>query len=319
MAVRGTFDILPDGRVEIAKEQVPVALAPEWTGEPGKSSLRWDTDLIRTKPGTDVIVNGAAHAQGGRLATRVEVAFSVGALTKNLMVSGDREYRDGLLTRKPTDPKPFETMPITYERAHGGQVFDSKTNALLKQLDTNPIGCGLRRNVGDRYPNLESPPQASGALGTPAGFGAIPAHWKPRVSFAGTYDKHWEQTRQPLVPEDFNDEYFYSAPPDQRVPGFLSGGEPVTLTNLSPEGVMRFCLPRIRLGFATNIDGGTTHHRAELHTVILEPSDRRLIMVWHTALPCHHTLYTLQRTTVIQKERQETDGVPVGGAGREQP
>lgn len=319
VAVRGTFDILADGRVEIAKEQVPVALAPDWKGEPGKSSLRWDMDLVRTKPGTDVIVNGSAYAPGGKPATQVEVGLGIGTLTKRLVVLGDREYRDALLTTISTHPKPFVTMPITYERAYGGQLFDAETKELLSQIDTNPIGCGLRRKNGDRCPNIEHPPQILGGATGPGGFGAIPAHWKPRVACGGTYDKKWEQTRQPLLPVDFSDDYFYSAPPDQRIQGHLRGGEPVALINLSPDGVMRFSLPRIRLGFATSIDGGTTHHRANLYTVIIEPTERRLIMVWQSALPCHHTLYTLKRTTVTQKEWQSTSGVALGAAGGGRP
>jgi len=305
VAVRGTFDILPDGRVEVAKEQVPVALAPEWTGEPGKSSLRWDTDMVRTKPGTDVIVHGVAHAPGGRPARQVEVGFGVGTLTKRLLVVGDRIFVDKLLSTKPSDPQPFVTMPITYERAYGGQLFDAETQALRSQVDVNPVGCGLRRKAGDRCPNVEHVPQGS-VSGKAAGFGAIASNWQPRLASAGTYDAKWEQTRQPLVPEDFRDDYFQSAPPDQRVSGHLRGGEPVVLMNLAPEPLMRFSLPRVRLGFSTRIDGGSTPHRANLHTVILEPEARRLIMVWHTALPCHHTLYTLKGTTVFQKEWQST-------------
>jgi len=308
VAVRATFAIRPDGQVEVAKEQLPVALAPAWSGEPGRSSLRWDMDLVRTKPGTDVIVNGSAHAPGGKPMTQIEVGITVGPITKVLLVKGERQYVGSLLGASSGDPAPFVTMPICYERAYGGQIFAAKTQRLHSQVDTNPIGCGLRKTASDRCPNVEHPPHL-GRAQIPAGFGAVPANWQPRVSCAGTYDKNWEQTRQPLVPADFSDDYFYSAPTDQRVPGHLRGGEAVALFNLSSESVLRFTLPRVRLGFRTSIAGGTKHHRATLHSVILEPTDRRLIMVWHTALPCHHTLYTLKRTTVYEKEWTASDGL----------
>lgn len=314
VAVRATFDILPNGKVELAKEQIPVALAPEWTGEPGKSSMRWDSDLVRTKPGTDVILNAEAHAPGGKPVTRVEVGFGIGTFTKQLVVHGDREYRAGLLGTHLTDAKPFLTMPIRYERAHGGQLVDDKSGQLKKQVAANPIGCGMRRQAGDKHPNVEHP---SGLFGDsrPAGFGAIPPHWHPRVGLAGTYDKKWEETRQPLLPEDFDDNHFHCAPEDQRAPGHLKGGEPVVLANLSSEPLIRFSLPKVRLGFRTSIDGGSVHHRANLYTVILEPSERRLVMVWQTALPCHHTLYTLKRTTVFEKAWLDREDVPSHAAG----
>jgi hypothetical protein len=44
-------------------------------------------------------------------------------------------------------------------------------------------------------------------------------------------------------------------------------------------------------------------HRADLHTVILEPDHRRVTLVWQTSLPCHHTLYSLEQTTAYEKVR----------------
>jgi hypothetical protein len=110
------------------------------------------------------------------------------------------------------------------------------------------------------------------------------------------------------VPTDFQDAYFQCAPADQQVDGFLTGGEEVTLRNLTPEGLLRFRLPQISLGFNTYIDGGTTHHRAQLYTVSIEPEDHRIVLVWQTSLPCHHTLYTLRETVVYQKDRRLAAG-----------
>jgi hypothetical protein len=123
------------------------------------------------------------------------------------------------------------------------------------------------------------------------------------VRLAGTYDAAWQRSRQPLLPDDFDDEFYRCAPVDQRVGGFLQGGEEVALGNLTASGLLRFRLPRVSLGFRTRIEGGTTNHRGQLHTVIIEPEESRLILVWQTALPCHHTLYSLQETVVFEKQR----------------
>jgi hypothetical protein len=42
-------------------------------------------------------------------------------------------------------------------------------------------------------------------------------------------------------------------------------------------------------------------HRGKLHTVVLEPSEARVIMVWHTRLSCGHALDDIDRTAVIEK------------------
>ena len=89
VAVRGTFDIAPDGSPKLAEEQLPPEAAPVWSGEPGLSSLRYDADLVALKPGTDVVVNGTAHAPRGRPATKCKVAFVLGDRTKNLEITGD--------------------------------------------------------------------------------------------------------------------------------------------------------------------------------------------------------------------------------------
>ncbi len=304
VAVRATFTFDADGRVAVADEQDDVCLAPVYRGEPGRSALRYDADLVRTKPGTDVVLHAHAHAPGGYPAPVVDVGFSVGPLAKRLRVVGDRAWVDGWHGRAASDPAPFVTLPICYERAWGGPL-----GAGDARDPSNPVGVGAD---GAAIPNCylaDGAHRSARDGGTPAGFGPIPGDWQPRVRLAGTYDEAWERERQPLVPSDFQDAFFRCAPADQQVPGFLRGGEEVVLHNLTPEGLVRFQLPRVALGFRTRVDGGTTHHRGQLHTVIIEPEARRLVMVWQTALPCHHTLYTLKETVVAEKE-----WTPLGGA-----
>jgi hypothetical protein len=308
VAVRATFDIQPDGSLKPAKEQQDVCLAPKHFGEPGKSSLRYDMDLVRAKPGTDVILNACAHAPHGEPVACVDVGFRVGQLSKTLHIVGDRFWESSLVGLVPGEPQPFVTMPIRYERALGGPLGPEPDAPRDPQ---NPVGIGRIAVPGQPVPNCELPNEpirSPKAKTLPAGFGPIPCDWQQRTQLAGTYDEAWQAERQPLVPKDFQDAYFRCAPADQQADGFLQGGEEVVLVNLTPEGRVAFRLPRLTFGFRTRIDGGTTHHRGQLHTVIIEPEDRRLIMVWQTSLPCHHTLYTLKETTVFVKER-----VPLGG------
>ena len=305
VAVRATFSVSLDGRVTVADDQDDVCLAPKYFGEPGGSSLRYDLDLVRTKPGTDVVLHGYAHAPGGRPVQFVDSSLVVGSLSKQLRVFGDRSWRETLSDVYPSEPQPFVSLPIRYERAWGGTLPKSEARDPF-----NPGGIGADAVPGKPVANVEypgKPIRSPRHQGPPAGFGPIPGHWQPRAKLAGTYDAAWRKERQPLVPKDFHDAYFRCGPADQQFNGFLQGGEEVDLRNLTPEGFLRFRLPRISLGFSTRIAGGIEHHRGQLYTVIIEPEERRLIMVWQTALPCHHTLYTLKETIVYEKER-----VPLG-------
>lgn len=308
VAVKCTFDIRPDGSTEVAQDQPPVTMAPEYTipAKPAESSLKYDMDLVRTKTTTDVVVLGHAYAPGGHAVTDLEVGFRVGSVVKRLHVSGDRVWQGGAISA----PQRFTKMPIVYERAYGGVDPQSRDTASPQWDVRNPLGTGfaLARTGLDGLPlpNIEYPEQPVGSWKdrpAPAGFGPLCAHWQPRAQLAGTYDDKWQRERLPLLPDDFDDRYYQCAPADQQAPQFLKGGEPVALMNLTPAVELRFELPRVFLGFETLFYTGErqSHDKAKLHTVIIEPDGPRVSLVWHTALPCHPKVHKLNRTRITQK------------------
>nr|WP_301334573.1 DUF2169 domain-containing protein [Variovorax dokdonensis] len=317
VAVKATFDVLPDGSTEVAQVQPPVLREPAYHGEPGKSSIKYEADLVLTKATTDIIVVGHAHAPSGRPVEQLDAGFRVGPVQKMLRVFGDRRW--GLVGA--TSPLPFTKMPLVYERAFGG--VDAMSSDPERDWEwRNPVGCGysIRKDHldGSTLPNIEAPDRLIRAWDdrpAPAGFGAIGSHWQPRASFAGTYGEDWMKTRQPLLPVDFDERFFQYAPADQQSPEFLIGGESVVALNLSPRGVLRFRLPRLYLGFETRFyDGSNENHKVrKLHSVILEPDYPRVSLVWHSALPCHFKGHKLQRTIVRLKTNQST-GEPIDDA-----
>lgn len=305
VAVKATFDIKPDGSTEVPKEQPPVLRVPEYFGEPGKSSLKYEADLVLTKMTTDILVLGHAYAPGGAPVSELDVGFRVGPVTKVLRVFGNRTW--GRLG--PSSPEPFVMMPLVYERAFGG--VDTQSDHPERDWEwRNPVGTGFvvkkTHLAGRLLPNLEyqdKPMSSWDDRPPPAGFGPICCYWQPRVSFAGTYDDQWMQARHPLLPEDFDDRFFQCAPADQQAPAFLRGGEPVALHGLTRGGELRLSLPKIHLGFETRFkdDSRQVHKMRTLHTVILEPDFPRVSLVWHSALPCHFKVQKLKRTIVTLK------------------
>jgi hypothetical protein len=311
VAVKCTFDINSDGSTQISVDQPPVLRAPEYHGEPVKSSLKYEADLVLTKKTTDVTVIGHAYAPDGQIVTATEVGIRVGPIEKSLSITGDRTWG----ATGPTSPQPFAKMPLTYERAYGG--VDFKSDVPERDWDwRNPLGTGFAvapaHLMGINLPNIEYPHDR---LRTwydrpkPAGFGPISSHWQPRAGLAGTYDGKWLNERQPLLPDDFDERFFQCAPSDQQTPTFLRGGEPVALSGLTSNGILQFSLPRVFLGFETRFYDGTTEHHKErrLHSVILEPDYPRVSLVWHSLLPCHFKPYKLERTIVtLKRERAVT-------------
>ena len=121
VAVKGTFDVRPDGSLQLADEQVPPTLLPEYHGDAGTSSVRYPADLVSTKPTTDILINGTAYAPGARPSTDFEVSAQVGTIRKILRVRGDRWWVRGPLGVTPSFAEPVARVPIVYERAYGGQ------------------------------------------------------------------------------------------------------------------------------------------------------------------------------------------------------
>lgn len=309
VAVRGTFNIFPDGILDIAEDQSDVCLAPEYCGEAGQSSLRYESDLIHTKPQTDIILHGHAHAPAGKPVTQIDVAMRVGSLGKRLRVFGDRYWKKGFWGMKMTQPAPFEKMPITYERAFGGWDQTSDNPKKHSWESRNPIGTGFAVKAnhleGQKAANVENPDHLITSWKQrppPAGFGPVAGHWQPRLQFAGTYDKNWEEHKQPLLPDDFDERFYQCAPLDQQTAGYLQGGELAELFNLTPQGHLKFRLPIVKLDFHTHFGKEGIPHTAHLHTVIIEPDHPRLIMVWHTMLPCHFKVLKLETTTITDRE-----------------
>ena len=245
VAVKATFSIEADGTVSIAEEQEEVNIAPKFRGAPDCSSLLYDTDLPHLKKNTDVLIEGHAYAPQGRPTKMVDVAFRVAKTQKILRVIGDRQYVKTLAGITLSAPQAFTKMPITYERAFGGTDLLSDDPKHHAWEAHNPVGCGFVTKgshlAGKTAPNIEDPQALISdwkQRPRPAGFGPIAGHWSPRVELAGTYDEHWEETRQPLLAEDFDERYHQCAPEDQQVAGYLKGGEQVDLFNLTPNGYL---------------------------------------------------------------------------------
>jgi hypothetical protein len=288
IAIRACFEIDPEGRQSPAAEQTPVQRAPAFAGDPLASGLLSDSDFALHKAGTDVLVEGHAHAPKGRVATHCSVRLRVHPIDKTLNIVGDRRLSHGLLGLSMSDPEPFHQMPLTWERAYGG----SDPQAGVGQWEpTNPAGRGFAtdpsRLDGTLAPNIEYPdePYRGPGKGRAASFGPVAHHWQPRARYGGTYDEQWQRTRDPLLPADFDRRYFRCAPDDQQTPTPLLGHEEVMLHGFTPDGFLGFLLPRISFDVVTSFRRyGDVRQRPTVHTLWLMPDRRRFEIVYATAL-----------------------------------
>jgi hypothetical protein len=313
VVLKGTFFVQPDGTCEVDEEQLPITRIPEYSAIPGRSSLVCDSDFVPVKLTTDVLLVGHAYAQRGGGSTSVIVHMRVDAVEKRLRVWGDRHWNQGVTGWTASDAMPFARMPIEYERTLGGSIGAPTPDGVWRCDPRNPIGRGFggtaHRYNGEALANIEYEDSRS----APAGFGPICRHWSPRVELAGTHDDIWRQDQFPLPPIDFDDAFYNTAPADQLPTRHLSGGEKVSLKNLTPEGAMEFVLPEVHLVFNTQIGAAVEPHEAKMHTLLFRPDERRVVMTWVSTLPCQGRTSKIRRIHVC--ERQPVKRRSIGSAG----
>ncbi|HTV24729.1 MAG TPA: DUF2169 domain-containing protein [Polyangiaceae bacterium] len=299
IVVKATFDVL--GALRLAENQVPPVLTDEYYADPGTSSLRYASELHIGKAGTDVILMGHAYAPG-RPVPESAVRVSVAERKKVVRVLGDRVWLPG----GHSSPEPFESIPLTFERAFGGQHEWSPDEPALAE-ERNPVGVGFRGRrssdemAGQPLPNLEDPRHAWSAVGDrapPACFAFTAPGWMPRRAFAGTYDDAWQTKRAPYLPHDFDHRFFNGAAAELTFERFIEGGEPVEVLGASRQGPLRFAVPRLELAVTVSVAGRREQPPLRLDTLLIEPDQHRVCASYRAELSCDRQVLKVEKVVL---------------------
>jgi hypothetical protein len=292
--IKVTCSFLNDGTTRLSEKQMPLFYGDEYFGETGKSSVRYANDMVYEKSGTDIAVNGTAYAPKGNPVTRIPVSVSVGNHKKTIVVWGDRQWKSTLGFVSKTQPVPFVTMPIRYERAFGGEDTSHKNKEKHGTCKENPVGMGYRLSSGKKsitglsIPNIENPLHLIKNWNDkpkPEGFGFVAPLWEPRLSQGGTHNAEWQKERISLPPLDYDNRFNNAAAPDLITKKALKGTETVTLKNLHPVyETFRFKLPGYVFRVAYIFEHQTVKPKPVLDTLIIEPDEKRFMMVYR----CHY-------------------------------
>jgi len=247
-------------------------------------------------------------------------------LEKKLLITGPRCWEKGLLGKWNLNPPtiPISSLPLRYDYAFGGEcridINDPDGSRIKTEFrlspeqrdchpdgqdlaplahascENNPLGMGFaeewylkatkRKTIP--APQIDDSKNSASIFGknySPQGFGVITKAWRQRLELAGTYDDAWLETRWPDLPEDFDMSYWNGAHPDMQVP-YLSGDEEITLTNLTPGGLLTFTLPGDPPVVTVRFESGQTATvPAKLDTLIIDPDLLKACLVWRAVMP----------------------------------
>jgi hypothetical protein len=265
------------------------------------------------KRATDITVVGHARAPHDTPVTALIVKVSVGPCAQQAVVFGDRIWETGSRAHEIelSPPQPFVAMPLLWERAFGGSIYED--GRLIANEPRNPVGRGLVRHrdaaAGQLVANIEDPTRLirdPADRPAPIGFGPIARWWQPRASYAGTYDEKWIRERAPVWPTDFDERFFSAAPEPLQAMPHLRGGEAVYLEGLHRDGPMRFRLPAPRMVVRFRFNGHDVRRAMVMDAVIIEPDTGHLTLIHRAAAAAAPSLSAHRETVIREIQDWET-------------
>jgi uncharacterized protein YjbI with pentapeptide repeats len=270
--VKATFGMRHGAVAQPLDEQLfPCGDAYPEGADPAVTSLVYASDFMPYKLRGDVLLLATAYRPANQPSGSFRVAVRVGQLTKQLVVSGRREFKHGIVSSSIIEVEPLAAIPVTYENAFGGP-----------NNPRNPVGRGHKTNVLPMIEYNDQRMQQPGDRPAPAGLGPIAADWEPRKSMVGTFGPDYLEKHWPGFPGNFDPSYFNAAPADQQVAGYLRGDEEIVLENLH----------RQHATFATQLPGWqvvcTREHQAGqceliplvIDTLWINPDAEQLVLIW---------------------------------------
>ncbi len=320
--VKRSYVIGSDGSVARRVSDHPLRRTDSYydEGSPDFATVEHEHELAACKAATDVVVIGRACAPGNTEVASLTAAVRIGDRERRLRVTGDRvcRYRsDG--PPEFSEPRPFNKMPIRYERAYGGKDEQSIPDVPF-HYPRNPMGVGVAlRNDPDVVdglvlPNVEDPddlltperviletPEAWSGQPLPAGFGWRQRDWYPRTALLGGMPpflhpgtvtreerighlphNHVALAKQFRLPTD--EARFNNGASNGMIFQKVAPGQTVGLSGFTPEPFPPFVLPGEPPAIFLDLGEGEQQLDARLHTISIRPDALEFDLVWGGAL-----------------------------------
>ncbi len=219
---------LEAGESGLAPEQMGVNEHDGFWDDDARRSVFAPSDLAPFKPRADVILVGHAYAPRSELVRSLTARLLVGEMEKAIEVFCPRVLgREGDLR----EGQRWSKMPLRYEYAAGGPPTWNPVG-IAPDAPADPYG---QRALPNLQP-LGLVVRQWSDIFVPAGFGPISPSWRLRREKLGRRAEGWsdEAWTRIALDDDFDGEFFQTAPPDQQIDA-LRDDERLVLEYLNPE------------------------------------------------------------------------------------
>lgn len=293
LTVKATFTVEDTGRATL-DSQSPFAIFDE--DEPTPLGHLPSDAVPRQDSVFEVIVLGNAYG-GGRRQMFVELAL--GDHRRRLLVTGDRHWLKGQTI---SEAAPFDVLPLTWQRAHGGTAECWLDSRSLYDLEhpMNKYGRGfdaerLAVDVGKafkapsgyprlspdyrrRLPNVEDPRHPIQRWNDDP----RPYCWAtvPMDTGVHTQRAHDRMAKQePLSEQEMLQMVYHRAHPDWIVPTPPESAK-VVLRGMTKRGLWTFRVPPLRVLADYQLGAKTGTRELEPHLLMLLPEESRFYLVY---------------------------------------
>ena len=300
LVAKATFRFDANGQTTLEKDDpIPIFFGDEATD---LGDLPRD-DLSRADDAFEVILLGAAYASPGTAITSRNVSLSVGDVSRELVVFGDRVWEspdDAPEVRRASEPQPFARIPITWSRAFGGQVdveIDRESfvpiadphNRAGRGIDPRPEAEELCEMLGSPddypkfdpvrpFPNVERPDE----LVEDWEDAPMPACWATVPMDSAMHAERALEIGDPDDPDPtLTPEMWHRAVPEWVI-DFPPERAPVVLTGLTPLAGLRFELPDCRVLVDCRFGAETSVRELAPQTLVLLPDEKRFYLTYRT-------------------------------------
>jgi hypothetical protein len=275
LLLKATYEIREGGLEPVKEAPWPIHLEPLETPYgtfPGEVASR--------KPKTDLIVLGRAKAPGGEAVRQMTVSVSLGAFRHTLAVFGDRVWERAATGLKPTEPRPFREIPITWANAYGGKVASPVFD--MPNTD-NPVGKGFfleeREADGVALPNVEDP---NALIRSPKDV-PRPVGWAPYPLAGGVRMAKLRGADGTPLPFDVVEPFVMGWAHPDLIVETPAVGTRIEVQGLSAEGTIAAAVPACPARAVLVLDEEERKLSPRLDTLVVQAEERRLVVRWRAA------------------------------------